>query len=151
MASSEKLIGESCDRKRPAAQLPGSATKRFRSAECIFREIKDKNRRCAGMGGGINTFDVLVKELPITMRDDCQLVLIEAPGLNSSNHGNEESRSYFSNNWDSLDAAIVVVDAQEKADHKDQIEHLRLIRSFLKEKEIPCFILCNKVGFCLLL
>ena len=142
-ATDEQPADDGSDRKRPASNMEGlSNAKRYRYAECVHEEIKEKNRRHQGLGGGPTVYDVLVKELPITMRDDCRLVLVEAPGLNTSS---EESRAYFADNWDEFDAVIVVVDAQEKADHRDQIENLVLIRSHLEKKDIPCFILCNKV------
>jgi len=56
----------------------------------------------------VSTFDVPVK-LPITMRDDCQLVIVEAPGLNISSKDNGDSRAYFRDNWDSFDACFLVM------------------------------------------
>ena len=136
---------EGSDKKRPGGGIDGSDQKRFRSVECTLEAIKKKNQQHHGMGAGISFFDVPVRKLPLTMRDDCQLEIVEAPGLNPSNTGNEESRAYFADNWDTFDAVILVVDAQERVDHADQIENMNFIRSLLEKKNIPCFVLCNKV------
>jgi signal recognition particle receptor subunit beta len=133
---------DSHDRKRPSEDIGGSDKKRLKLVETIFKRIKAKNVDNAGSGAGISTFEVPVKELPITMRDDCRLCLVEAPGMNTS----DNSRDYFSDNWDTFDAVVLVMDSQEKVDHRDQIENMEFIHKLLKKKNIPCFILCNKVS-----
>lgn len=85
------------------------------------------------------------------MREDTQLVITEAPGLNISNKANKEGRAYFENHWDELDAVVLVMDARQSVDYDDQMENLELIyRLSSTKKAIPCFILCNKVSILVL-
>ena len=139
-------LNESDGTKRSAPDQTEQSNKRIRTVQSICAKIKENNKDGTITSEGSATFDVPVAELPITMRADNQFVIVEAPGLNKSKAESAQFRLHFEDQWDTLDAVIVVIDAQEKSDHADQEESLQFVFDLWKsKKQIPCFILCNKV------
>lgn len=140
--------GEEGKKRRSSPEEDVAYTKRFRLAEETFIKVKQRNVELKNALPGEQTkyyeVPLLVAKVPISMRENTQLRIIESPGLNNADH--VESRQYFEKNWDTLDGCILVVDAKLSADHEDQKQTMTFVRDLcINVKEIPCFIVCNKV------
>ena len=136
--------------KRPLVSSGESepTSKRLRSMATSLSTIKENNEvlRQADRRGEVSSVNLTVDKLPIKMRDDAHLVIMESPGLNAGRKGNEAARAYVETNWHKLDAAVLVMDARKSVDYDDQMENLVLLhRLCTTKKDIPIFILCNKV------
>lgn len=88
-----------------------------------------------------------VNELPITVRPDAQVCIMEWPGLNDRDTArHRQARTSVQDKWESLDVVLLVIDAQFSADHNEQKENLRFVHNLRKTvKNIPCIVVCNKV------
>jgi Dynamin family len=124
--------------------------KRFRSAEDTLTKIEHRNEELkkspSPAKGKVQTFDLLVAKLPISMRENTQLCIIESPGLNLSIPDHKEFRTYFEENWETMDAVVLVIDARVSADSEDQMENAQFVHTLLEKKKIPVYVLCNKVS-----
>ena len=116
-----------------------------RTAESILKEVSQDNIRLR-KGDEIQekVFDIQVKQDLVPMRNDTRLVFVDIPGINEANVVNKY-KDYVSENWESYDSVIVVMDARLGVNTEDQVFLLSFVKEQLKKKEIPVIILCNKV------
>lgn len=77
----------------------------------------------------------------VSMRKDTQLTFILVPG---AIEGSTKYHSYIVENWDTFDAAIVVLDGKVGISD-DDVKLLKLVKEKFKNREIPSMVLCNKV------
>ncbi|CAB9499211.1 expressed unknown protein [Seminavis robusta] len=144
-------VDEETTHKRPRSphkEEPQSLhAKRIRSTFKTIKDLNDEMKK--GKSSDLTKeyeYTVPVAKLPITMRSDAQLHIIESPGLNVKNADNAPVRAYFEQNWNSLDAVLVIIDAKHSADVAQQEESIRFVHNLLKTvKKIPCYFACNKV------
>jgi len=146
------LEEDASSKRSPSANLDETrCNKRSRNIELTFNKIKENNEalRQSRKRGQESKFDIALNELPITMRNDAQLVITESPGLNVSKDINKDARAYIEDKWASFDAALLVMDARQSVDYDDQMESLSFVHKLCSstKKEIPVFILCNKVSY----
>jgi len=116
-----------------------------RSAKSILTEISDDNVKLR-KGDEIQEkiFDIQLKKELVPMRKDTKLVFCDIPGINEANVVNKY-KDYVSENWESFDMVIVVMDARMGVNTEDQVSLLNFVKEQLKKKDIPVIVLCNKV------
>ncbi|CAB9506472.1 expressed unknown protein [Seminavis robusta] len=83
---------------------------------------------------------VPARKHPIAMWHGCRLTLMDTPSMDA------RVRSYCRQQWGSLDATIVVLDATKPVEDTQQIELLKFVQMTRdKMGRVPCFILWNKI------
>ena len=87
------------------------------------------------------SYEVETQYEMVRMRKDTQLTFILVPG---TIEGSTKYHSYIVENWDTFDAAIVVLDGKAGINEND-LKLLKLVRGNFKKREIPTMILCNKI------
>jgi GTPase Era involved in 16S rRNA processing len=91
------------------------------------------------------TFDVVLDEPLVKMRNDTRLVFIDIPGINEA-HSQQLYLDYVKDSWDGFDCVVVVIDANSGANTEEQVNLINLVQEHTKTiKDIPVIILCNKV------
>jgi GTPase Era involved in 16S rRNA processing len=79
------------------------------------------------------------------MRPDTQLVVIDVPGFDED-CASDKYKQWVSNNWNTVDCAIVVMNGKLGVNKDAHIGLLEFVKTNLKEKrDIPVIILCNKI------
>lgn len=87
------------------------------------------------------SYEVETQYEMVRMRKDTQLTFILVPG---TIEGSTKYHSYIVENWDTFDAAIVVLDGKTGISD-DDIKLLKLVKEKFKNREIPTMVLCNKI------
>lgn len=87
------------------------------------------------------TYEVETQYEMVCMRKDTQLTFILVPG---TIEGSTKYHSYIVDNWDTFDAAIVVLDGKAGISDDDG-KLLKLVKEKFKNREIPTMVLCNKI------
>ena len=122
-----------------------SAPTTTRTAKSILKEISQDNVKLR-MGEEIQEkiFDIEIKQELVTMRKDTKLVFVDIPGINEANVVNKY-KDYVTENWETFDCVMVVMDARLGVNTEDQVFLLSFVKEQLKKKDIPIIVLCNKV------
>ena len=89
-------------------------------------------------------FDVELEEVPVEMRDDTKLVLVDIPGINEAGAG-KKYKQYVACKWNTFDALVLVMDGKQGVNTEEQVSLLEFAKENLQKKKIPLIILCNKV------
>lgn len=90
-------------------------------------------------------FDIELDDLPLKMRPDTSLCIIDIPGLNEA--GTQDMyTSYVEESWDTYSCVIVVMDVSQGVNTDEQVKLLKFIDSNTRTKQnIPIIVVCNKV------
>ena len=90
-------------------------------------------------------FDIQLDEPLCEMRKDTALVIVDIPGLNEAG-SSKMYMDYVSQQWDTFDCVIVVMDAEKGVNTEEQISLLKFVKKKqVTTNDVPVIVLCNKV------
>jgi GTPase SAR1 family protein len=92
-------------------------------------------------------FDIELEESICELPKDAKLTIVDIPGLSQilSTSTKEVCTKYVSDNWDTFDCVLVVLDTEKGVDTQEDAEILELVKDHFEKKTVPVIVLCNKV------
>lgn len=121
-------------------------TERPREASSTLKEtIADNQVLRASNVIKEKTFDIELDEPLCEMRPDTSLVIVDVPGLNEAGTSDMYT-NYVSQQWDTYDCVVVVMDAEKGVNTEEQVSLLNFVKARQQtSKDVPVIVLCNKV------
>ena len=117
-----------------------------RDAKSTLKEISEDNQTLRELDTvAEKIFDIQLDEPLCEMRPDTKLTLVDIPGINEAG-ASSKYKDFVMANWYTFDCIVVVMDARQGVNSKEQLELLRMVEKNRQNiKDIPVIILCNKV------
>ena len=132
--------------RRPQEWALVSDDSMARDAYSILKEITEDNAALrASNQVNQKRFEIQLDEELCDMRKDTRLVIADIPGINEAGASNKY-KDYVTENWETFDCAIVVMDGRQGVNTEEQVSLLHLVKKNIDEKkDVPVIILCNKI------